>query len=1029
MSGKVTSNDLDLPSQSIISDISNNFHNCAVEIPKLFNCQHPSPTIVQYDKSIVFDFPNDGQGFASEIPSVDDLSPRHSSILYTPGLQSNVTKPKRVFQSNFIGSRLNFDTGFHSNFLDLTNLSSYIPDCQLNLTTLQPNVERSWSSQSFHESGVDPRSTTVSFSKEANMRSQRIQDIYNYYPRHRTVTSFMESDMNVANARKDFESSTQSNIYYRLPNFSTSPSQRSAEFHEHVPTEQCKGGKSGNIREVLHHESEYGRSIGLSYCSPMVPNQGRGRFLSENMSDLWPGFLTDTDTGDNSGASLRLSVSSENMEEWNKNVTSIGKEKSIDTITGQVQRSSCRFSVPSQINMVSTSSNAKCEVDSSDKYFQEILSTCARSERPMIQHNGLLFCEQTPFIPALQQPGVYTYNTNSTQALPPTFTAQPQSQLPHTTPPIYRMQPEDQLQTCYTVTPSYSKTYDSPCTPRITKVESFGEKEKSFNSSLEYRRLNLRNPQENLGRAWFSQNDSEYSITQTCLVPDDPSDTFQPLSRNSDDSKKHIAEGSPQSSLSSVCLSSQSCSDLVKFPLTREERKRKILAAFGFKTLDADMSSSFCCKFRKADDETDTSLNTYENKFKSVQISSSFNVDQRDVLSRGVVEASSDLGKSCLKRWKTVNNINSSTNRSSTQFSKEKKCPTHSKKTLDTRQPNEEELLREETGVETSVPFCQKNTNQSSQEEKRETKHTPPFPHRYKVGITNVSNTKKTVAIQVESEGTKPLRLRRPHYSMHKTSTATQTDHLISNDTMLPGKNKEGKKMGMVYKPNSSVAGSKNVGGKDFVKHLTSRVEGNVAEHLSIDRMVEEKTSFDNCHHMEQSSLVTSGETGHKKRSLSLDVGVSVLLSDCLSRGSCKMENCLPSRIEDVSTTSSKCLNNSQPILENIDASMSSKESPITNQKFFQKPKDAAISFARFRNQRRSKGKKSDISTKDIPYDISLHCDEVVNGEDTLMFQEEGAVYLQTTNKQVELTFVDETTISMSSDAKPPWVFTCLKKK
>ena len=259
-------------------------------------------------------------------------------------------------------------------------------------------------------------------------------------------------------------------------------------------------------------------------------------------------------------------------------------------------------------------------------------------------------------------------------------------------------------------------------------------------------------------------------------------------------------QAQPVSLTAPACAKSKTeYSDLVRCPLTQEERKRKILpSSFRFSNLK---TSSLSCKIRKADEET-----CQENNKKGFATSCD-NIggnpsgcvpssNSATALSPSVVEAAEILSNSSLQRWKTLSNsyvkrsLTQSLDKSPTSQSMTAK-PNHGHESLlpsDNGDLIHGEIGKEEKGSglqasnnQTISSSCssslQKNTK-SVNEETKDAKITS-FPQYEEVTFHDVSSTHKTVAIQVQSDA-RPLR--RPRICIPQQSTACQTQQLTPGD-------------------------------------------------------------------------------------------------------------------------------------------------------------------------------------------------------------------------------------------------------
>ena len=235
------------------------------------------------------------------------------------------------------------------------------------------------------------------------------------------------------------------------------------------------------------------------------------------------------------------------------------------------------------------------------------------------------------------------------------------------------------------------------------------------------------------------------------------------------------------------------CADLVNKPLTREERKRKILSAFGFTNFEKPSSSS--CKFRKLGKKETTSPNDKAEQVQGVQNISyddpsgspadkNPSGDEMDAgaLSPNVVKAATILTNSKLQRWKTMRNLKPSSEGSPIQSLNETSTTKDSKMSgfSNTDQHQSEDSNR------TKITQSKKGSD-----EQNVTSTVSSLPQSVDEGekeftVVSKSSTKRTVAIQVQSKHVKPLR----RMCTHQHSTGSQTDmHTTSNETLLFGKN------------------------------------------------------------------------------------------------------------------------------------------------------------------------------------------------------------------------------------------------
>ncbi|CAB3979805.1 Hypothetical predicted protein [Paramuricea clavata] len=791
---------------------------------------------------------------------------------------------------------------------------------------------------------------------------------------------------------------------------------------------------------------------------------------------------------------------------------------------------------------------------SAKKYFHEVLSTCSTSTRstsptcamefeqrmedispplccqvqlqlPMSTTDGMGSAYTIPpayqaklacFIPPvhLEPPAYPNSSANFTPAYPtqPVFPIQPApptqppqpTQPPHPTQPAYPTQRVHQIQPAYLSTPtlpSYSYM------PLITKVECSAQLEldslnqTELNNSQEYETLSsvkISQKANRERREWLDEQDSKNPNAADYFPPTGQNYASQSLSKVSGKNSEHDRGRPFESPSSPVTFNSQpsECVDLDKFPLTREERKRKILSAFGFENVQT--SSSFSCKFGKVGKEEAIPPNVEAKEFRGVQnpslVESSStigetssgcmvksNLDQVVVLSPSVIKAATILSDSSLQRWKMFNNLNSSVKRSLTKSLDETSTTRYKKKSgsrnTDGRRHEETHSIcgqmakgRNVTNSETSdaITSCGQLSSCSSgvrDQEKKDKNNASPCCDE--ITICNVSNTHKTVGIQVQSKNTKALR--RPRICIHRQSTASQTQQATPSDTILLGKYKEGKKIHPFHKPSSEMSPPKEITnvkkvrkGKDFVKQSILMEEGNKEALPLKARVVEVETTSSggfNTQQLDQLSLIASGETEDGEVGLPAvihHVHVGTPPSDSLSTRQFNQltsiasvesgnEEELPlARVVDVRTTLAEfeCVNvqkqiikdknfatsknsvkkySTLPLVSNSsDSSHVSQESATTDANVSRTAQDTTASIRR--------DGESD--------DIRLRCDEVINenyiepnpetSPPKEKSKEEMAVQLQITSRQVEVKFVDEATIFLYSEAQPSRFLTCL---
>ena len=235
------------------------------------------------------------------------------------------------------------------------------------------------------------------------------------------------------------------------------------------------------------------------------------------------------------------------------------------------------------------------------------------------------------------------------------------------------------------------------------------------------------------------------------------------------------------------------CSHLVNKPLTREERKRKILSAFGFTNFDKPSSSS--CKFRKLGKKETMSPNDKAEEVQGVQnisyddqpggsIGRNLSGDQMDAgaLSPNIVKPPTILTNSKLQRWKTMRNLKPYSEGSPGESLNETSTAQDPKMSgfsgTDRRHSedsNRTKITQSKKGSdEQNVTSTVSSRLQSVDQGKKE------------FTVVSKSSTKRTVAIQVQSKDVKPLRRMRTH--QHSAGSQTDMD-TTSNETLLFGKN------------------------------------------------------------------------------------------------------------------------------------------------------------------------------------------------------------------------------------------------
>jgi hypothetical protein len=632
--------------------------------------------------------------------------------------------------------------------------------------------------------------------------------------------------------------------------------------------------------------------------------------------------------------------------------------------------------------------------------------------------------------------------------------------------------------------------------PLITKVECSAQldslNQTELNNSQDYETLSSIKTSQKANRErreWLDEQDSKHPNAAVYFPPTGQNYAFQSLSKVSGKNSEHDCGRPSESPSSPVTFNSQpsECFDLVKFPLTREERKRKILSAFGFENVQTSSSSS--CKFGKVGKEEAIPPNVEAKEFRGVQnpslvVSSSTigetssgcmvnsNLDQVVALSPSVIKAATILSDSSLQRWKTFNNLNSSVKRSLTKSLDETSTTRYKKKSgscnTDGRCHEEAHSIcgqmakgRNGTNSETSdaITSCGQLSSCSSgvrDQEKKDKNDASSFPCCDEITICNVSNTHKTVGIQVQSKNTKALR--RPRICIHRQSTASQTQQATPSDTILPGKYKEGKKIHPFHKPSSEMSPPKEITnvkkvrkGKDFVKQSILMEEDNEEALPLKARVVEVETTSSggfNTQQLDQLSLIASGETEDGEVGLPAivhHVHVGTPPSDSLSTRQFNQSTSIASvesgneeeelplaRVVDVRTTLAECVNVQKQIVndkhfatsKNIVKKCSTLPLVSNSSDSIHLSQESATTDANV--SRTAQDTTASIRRDGESDDIRLRCDEVINENYIEPNPKSMAVQWQITSRQVEVKFVDEATIFLYSEAQPSRFLTCL---
>ena len=818
-----------------------------------------------------------------------DSDPFYSNI-------SNTVEPQIELPASYVQSSVNQQfnpTGFQSNF----------PHSRPNFTAFQPGYE-----VSFQSSGLEPRSSLISNqftsgshppqSNEGKFESKFVQDIFNSFPRRQNVSSQSmdwvppNRPVNTNDYRRDMnhplyigEKTGYGNSVYQ-PNCPPSSNfvqqaTPATGYYVFVPFERFE---RKNNSETFSYVSEDGRRTQWLSGASVNSCHGRANVLSGD----WPRYDETTEysrsmpTSNTSLLSCQESVdvsfensfdnstfgykfedlrrshmpikttwqtpSSHAEEEtisYVHNSNAWPDEKMVDFQETFTPDKSVGHLTPGSGNVEFSSHSTKenCNVDKTLK--QEYRSSCRfenytnffvssyNDPQPNQQFDMPEYASSQQIV--LREEDFPTWSTPRLSSRP-VWGAKNQHvdgiDFPAT-------QPLQRTGTEHLATPRLSADSFTSVITEEDKFEGLSQNETSFSNQQQY----TTKTQENVDRD-LNDDDLENPITANDSSSTGQKHSFQPLSYSSTYSE-NIIRSTQISPATTVIPSppSSDCLDLVKLPLTREERKRKILMAFGFK--DFETSATQTCKLKKLD-ENKTVPSDGEKKSRPQQIQGTQNStpdsltvnsavcrDKDRSLSPSVVKAATILTNSSLKRWKTMSDLN-------------------------LLEKNAQHL--EETSKSRRGKNSWKTTTSADQVEKVKSNDLS-VPGYSEFSVHNVSSTHKTVAIQVQSKGTKPLR--RPRSCIHRQSTASQTQPNATSDTMVIDENQESKTVRSFHRLKCETAPlkegtivEKEKGGQTcFVKRFTLLEEGIEEEVPLFGEVVEVQTK--------SSGILDSQESNH----------------------------------------------------------------------------------------------------------------------------------------------------------------------
>jgi hypothetical protein len=749
------SHTLNLPSQTTLQDdVLDNFH-FPHKGPKLL---HSSlPTMAHYGKTPVLRFPETmtvGQKITPEIQSQDELPVQQfcNFIPASTGLQSYTTMPRPRFESNFAGTRSSI-TGFHPDVTwpDSSELQCCIDDSQSttfqstvafppsNLNSFQSYVPGSRLNPiTFPSDDVDSWSNSTEYDgtadshfDETSVQSNFVQDILNYFPRRPNVPSNIESRNMDCDVR---------NIYNPIMDI-INTQQRPQTLMPLYISRQTPDGNVVYYTLPPHPTTPSLYNMATADCRVFVPIERLGCGNENTGSVHGPG--SSTMVWEEERESFLLEDSS---DFWPPEETSSSPSQYYDS---QGASTHPRPTLTAASDNAEYDDNANFTID--ENQFVASIKEEKRScrflgssqgttsinspyDRQCYHHfdrpAGPSSCAHDPFIP-LQ------LSTSTTDEIGPACTIPLAYQTPivHTNPPTPPTPPAN------LTTPG-----DTADWPLITKVEG-----SPILVSL-------------------SQTGAASNNTITAV------------------------HNSPPIGQNLECHGESSeCSDLVNQPLTREERKRKFLSAFGFTSFEKSPSSA--CKLRDAGKEKTVPPNEAE-RIESVQsvsydpssstigenVSGSTagsGMDEIGAFSPSVVKAATILTNSKLQRWKTMRKLNPSSKRSLSESLNETSTVPSSKTSCDAGRRHCEDSNRSEkvtSGKESGGQNIMTSNGSSLQE--------PVDEERKEFTVVEESSTKRTVAIQVQSKNVKRLRRMRTH----QHSAGSQTDEQMTSKNVAETK-------------------------------------------------------------------------------------------------------------------------------------------------------------------------------------------------------------------------------------------------